>query len=161
MKSSPRWVGRLVRAAVCGLLAAAAMPAIAFADATKSFSVPISGTFADSCTGELFLFTGTDHFSFQDQSDGTLKLQSYMNGTGVSLTGGVHYTATEESHTWIFGPDSETFAVYDYQKIDRSGEISTTPGGDDFFVRVFASFPTKAGVPDMNSLSTGVDGACR
>jgi hypothetical protein len=122
--------------------------------------VPANGTFFDSCTTEFFVFAGVDHISFQTQSDGTFKIQSYLEGTGVSATG-VQYTSTDEMHTWIFGPDSETITFYDYLKLNRSGEVSSPLGGDDFFFRIFASFPTKAGVPDMNSLSTTIDGACR
>jgi hypothetical protein len=160
MKCSPLRAGRLLRAAICGLLVAAALPAFASADATQSFSFPVSGPLMDSCTGEPFMFTGVDRISFQVQTDGTLKTQTYLNGTGVSLSG-VQYTSTEENHFWIFGPDSEEIAFYDYQKLNRSGEVSSPLGGDDFFFRIFVSFPVKAGVPDMNSLNSAVDGTCR
>jgi hypothetical protein len=110
----------LLRAAICGLLAAAALPAFASADATKSFSFPVSGTFVDSCTGEPFMFTGVYRMSFQVQTDGTLKTQTYLNGSGVSLSG-VQYTATEENHFWISGPDSEGHRVLRLSEAESLG----------------------------------------
>jgi hypothetical protein len=68
-------------------------------------------------------------------------LQTYLNGSGVSLSG-AQYTSTEENHFWIFGPDSEDIAFYDYQKLNRSGEVSSPLGGDDFF-RILCRFRSR------------------
>jgi hypothetical protein len=54
--------------------------------------MPVSDSLVDSCTGEPFMFTGVYRMSFQLQTDGTFKMQTYLNGTGVSLSG-VQYTS--------------------------------------------------------------------
>jgi hypothetical protein len=157
----PSGAGWLMRAVMCGLLAAIVIPGSASAQAI-TLSSPFSGVFTNDCIvpAEAVTVSGIVTTTTISQPDGSLASYVSLDATGVTL-GGVKYSTSRETHTWLFGPDSTTMTIYDYRKFERQGETSAPVGGDDFYLRVFVQIPVQAGGPSPNSLSTSVTGACR
>jgi hypothetical protein len=162
--------GRLMRAAICGLLAATVTPAAASAEAITTITRPFSVTMQNPCFAtDTVMVTGTLKVTTIMQNDGDLLVRNTANGTGVSLLSGAKYAMSEEEHgDFHISPFQTSF--YDFFKLTRQKDETGIPVivdppagvGDDFFMRFFVDFPLgSGGVPSPNSLNTTVDGACR
>lgn len=156
-RNSPFGVGRLMRAAICGLLAATVIPAAASAEAMTT-TAPFMGPIDNTCVfpTETVVLNAHAKITTITQSDGTIATLVSMGGTGLTLTG-VKYSFSDESRLYILGgPGDSDFSFYHYQKLTRAGETgSSLLGGDDFYLRMFISIPPgSAGVPSDGSLNT-------
>jgi len=125
---------------------------------SSTFTVPLSGGLVNPCVGEDVIFTGTARGTIDTQTSGTA-LSVSIEGSGYSLF--ATYSISEETHTWVFGPDATAFTFYDYAKMNRSGETGSPLAGDDFYMRLFVQIPTGPGGPNVNSLNSAIDGFCR
>jgi hypothetical protein len=138
-----------------------------------STPAPFTGTFTNTCVfpAEEVTVTGHSKLTTITQSDGSIATTASVSGGSTTVVDpgppivplfGVKYSFSDETRTWIFGPGTTVLAFYHYQKLVRAGDVKTTVGGDDFYIRFFFSIPLdSAGVPDFSSLNTTMDGACR
>jgi hypothetical protein len=140
--------GRLVRVALCGIVAALALPAASLA-MSQTFSAPFATTVVNTCVvpNETVLVNGVENVSF-DSSSG--RSDATFHGTGTALVTGAQYTFDDTLHTFLGdGPDATVFYFYDYRRAIRQGDVSTALGGDDFFIKIFFEVPPGGRPPEM------------
>jgi hypothetical protein len=169
-RNSPFGVGRLMRAAICGLLAATVIPAAALAAAPVATG-PFTTLMANPCfaTDGTLLITGHSTLYSDFQPDGSLRFYVAVNGSAVSTVTGAKYTFSEQLHE-VFDVDFNNIRFYDYRKLNRQAEASGVPivvdpptgSGDDWFMRMYFEVPgATGGGPSNSSVQTTFAGECR
>ena len=159
-----------MRAAICGLLAAIAIPAMASA-ASPVATGPFTTMMANPCFAPdgTLLITGHSTLYADFQPDGSFRTYVSVNGSAVSTVTGAKYTFSEQLHE-VFDIDFNNIRFYDYRKLNRQREATGVPAvvdpptgsGDDWFMRMYVEVPgATGGGPSDNSLQTTFAGECR
>jgi hypothetical protein len=160
-------VGRLMRAAICGLLAATVMPASASATFTQTIhqDLPLA-IVATSCTGEPVPLQGTVsidiHITITDDGRLQAHVAARARGTGVGAVSGATYVTDDYSYSGanLDPPQGQVTMLHRWMFTAAGDTLSTPVLGDDLYLFVHSHITVNANGLPTASIETSRD-TCR